>query len=189
VIGSNNHRITAAVAALGYRVSDEGVVLNPKGRPRIPYLAPKRADCPDVLYASFSVKVEGKHHSCKVHQLVAFQKFGDAAFGNGVHVRHLNSDSTDNRPSNIAIGTASDNALDRDPEKRRQMALRAASARRSLTPTQVRDLVEMRRNGATGKQCAEHFGILKSTVSEILSGKIYSDLTGIPFTPRKAVAA
>jgi len=189
VIGSNNHQITVAVSELGYRVTEAGVLLNPAGRPRIPHLAAKTKKAAQVLYASISVKIDGKHRSCKVHQLAAYQKFGDAAFAGGTQVRHLNGDSTDNRLENIGIGSVSDNAFDKAPEVRRHAALAAAASRRKLTQEQVLRLVEMRRAGATLAACAQEFGLFKSTVSEVMQGKLYSDLTGIPFTPRKAVAA
>lgn len=186
MIGSNNHRITAMVFHLGFRVTETGQVLTPAGTFRVPSFRPKTKLAPNTLYGTFSVKLDGKHSSCKVHQLAAYQKFGDAAFDGSIQVRHLNGDSTDNSLANIAIGTPSENAFDRPPAERKRMALNAANATRKLTQEQALELVEMRRNGASLKTCGDRFGLYKSTVSELMQGKLYSDLTGIPFTPRKS---
>ena len=48
----------------------------------------------------------------KFHHMQAYEKFGDAIFEDGIVVRHLNGDPSDNSWDNIAIGTQSDNMMD-----------------------------------------------------------------------------
>lgn len=187
MIGSGHHKAVVLAFERGYRVDVEGRVIAPSGKVRAINFKRKRGA--GAVYGRVSIKTNDGYRSFEVHKLVAYQKFRDAAFVEGIHVRHLNGDSTDNRSANIAIGTVSDNAFDKTPEVRRSMALHAAAAKRKLTATDVRALVEMRRNGASGKACAEAFGVRASTVCEVMRGKLYSELTGIPFTPRKKEAA
>lgn len=186
MIGSGHHKTVVTAFERGYCVDDEGRVVSPSGRVRaVSYRRKKEAGAP---YGRVSLKTEDGWRSFEVHKLAAYQKFGDAAFQLDVVVRHLNGCSTDNRPANLALGSQSENMLDRSREELRAHALHAAAAKRKLTDADVCILVEMRRNGASGKWCAETFGVRESTVSEIMSGKLYS-VTGIPFAPRKKEAA
>ena len=56
-------------------------------------------------YLRFNLKVSPEIgvYPVFVHQLAAFQKFGESAFASAACVRHLNGDSTDNRPDNIEL--------------------------------------------------------------------------------------
>jgi hypothetical protein len=66
----------------------------------------------------------------------------------------------------------------------RRAALTAAKARRLLTDERVLDLVAQAQAGVPRKVLCERFGVLKGQLSEILSGKLYSSLTGIAQKPR-----
>lgn len=158
--------------ALGYRVGD-GVMRSPAGRELKAQINPRRP------YPRVSFRLGESNRKIDVHRFVAFQVFGDAALQPGVEARHLNGDSTDCRPCNIAIGTASDNAFDKSPEVRKRMALAAASKRRRLSAEQARRIVALRAAGVPGSVIASEFAVSQSTVSEILSGKLYSEATGI----------
>lgn len=54
----------------------------------------------------------------KVHRLVAYKKYGDAALADKIDTRHLNGIRTDNSWDNVVIGSRSDNMLDIPPAKR-----------------------------------------------------------------------
>lgn len=176
------HNIRAAFAA-GYRATADGQIVSPRGRVRLPYASPNKP------YARLSVNVDGRSTHIYAHKLAAYQKFGEAALLPGVHVRHLDGNSLNNAPDNLALGSARDNAMDRDAGERRAHALKAATSRRRLTPEQAREVVRLSRGGMTGKAIAERFGLYKSTVSEILSGKLYSEVTGLVFKRRDRKAA
>lgn len=99
-----------------------------------------------------------------VHQLQAFQKFGDKLFENGIVVRHLNGKSDDNSYDNIAIGTASDNRLDIPEHKRKEIS---AKANKKYNHKQVLDL---HNKGFSYKEIMELTGIKsKSTINYILN--------------------
>ena len=94
--------------AAGYRVRSDGTPVNPQGVPM------KSCPRPDGRF-QFSA---GKGCKVKVHRLQAFQKFGHAIYEPGIHVRHLNSNHQDNSDANIALGTASENMMDKPKEIR-----------------------------------------------------------------------
>ncbi len=172
--GSRHAASVRAAHALGYRVTPDGVCLGPTGKPRRPYVAPNKP------YGLITFRLEGRWAKFYVHKLAAYQLFGEAALAQGTQVRHLNGNSLDNAPSNLALGTALDNNNDKTPEKKRAPVVAAALVTRKLKPEQVREFMLMWMRGASQKTLRVHFGLLKSTVSEILQGKIYSELTGIP---------
>ena len=91
----------------GYYVSDNGQVFNPEGK-RIGKKAPDG-------YIIHSVRL-GKNSNpipIGLHRYVAYMKYGDVIFQRGIQCRHLNDIKSDNRPSNISLGTAKDNYNDR----------------------------------------------------------------------------
>lgn len=91
----------------GYRVNLDGEVVGISGRMR-------SLDFHKSGYKRFTVRRDNKCKGIFVHQLVAFQKYGVDMLQDNIEVRHLNGNCSDNRPSNISIGTASDNAMDKD---------------------------------------------------------------------------
>lgn len=110
----------------------------------------------------------------KVHQFVAYLKYGDASFGVGIEVRHLNNNSSDNSWDNLQIGTPSQNAMDSLPSTRLAKARAAAAKRRKLTTDEVNQLREARRAGASYKELMVQYNIAKSTVSLIVNEKTYN---------------
>lgn len=69
-------------------------------------------------YRIFSIRDKGAMIKVLFHQLVAYTKYGDKALYEGIHVRHLNGNPLDNSFSNIAIGSPSDNMMDKSEEMR-----------------------------------------------------------------------
>jgi hypothetical protein len=85
-----------------------------------------------------------------------------------MHTRHLNDDPQDNRWENIAIGSHSDNMMDKPAAVRRAAAQKAGMA--NGLPDRVWDQVkEDRANGARYKDLTEKYGIPKGTLSYRLS--------------------
>lgn len=111
------------------------------------------------------------------HQLIAFAKFGEAAFANGIEVRHKDGVRLNNRPSNILIGTRSDNMMDMEPEARRMRNLNRPSPKRILSPSEVKTIKDAYACGLRRGECtelAEKFGVSKTTISEVGKGKTYN---------------
>lgn len=94
----------------GYRVSDSGDIINPKGILLNGTICKK--------YKQIAIRYLGKRLNIPVHRLQAYQKYGDLIFQNGVEVRHKNGISTDNSRDNILIGTHQENMMDIPKEKR-----------------------------------------------------------------------
>lgn len=63
-----------------------------------------------------------RHYDVMVHRLVAYQKYGNSIYEEGIEVRHLDDNPLNFFEHNIAIGTHSDNMLDIPKEKRKKMA-------------------------------------------------------------------
>lgn len=153
-------------ASRGYKADQSGNVYGPSGE-RLSLTAPTD---PARRYLTFSVKAFGRSVKVPAHRFIAFLKFGDSALFPKVHARHLNDNPTDNRWENIAIGSASDNMMDRSAEARRLHAQRAG--RGNSLPDEIWNQVEAdRANGATYKQITDRYGISKGTLSFRLSTK------------------
>lgn len=104
----------AVIAAYnkGYRITDVGDIISPKGR--------ILSKCIDKKgYYRITIRIDGSIVSIPIHRLVAFQKFGHDMFGDGIVVRHLNGLPTDNSVQNISIGSYSENAMDMPTGRRR----------------------------------------------------------------------
>lgn len=63
-----------------------------------------------------------KHYDVFVHRLVAYQKYGDKIYEEGIEVRHLDGNTLNFSEENIEIGSHSDNMLDIPKKKRKDMA-------------------------------------------------------------------
>jgi hypothetical protein len=153
---------TAAAVKLayrkGYRVLDNGEVEAASGKIRQPVLSGTRDHRRHVI----NIRCNGTARPVPVHQLAAYQKFGEAAFMASEHVRHLNGDCFDNRPENIALGTASANMMDRDPAERRAHAIKASTANKR------QDWAEIDADRASGMgytKLSKKYGVSKGTLA------------------------
>lgn len=167
---SRNDQYLVAAYEKGYRVADNGSVISPSGRS----LRLVKAKSNGRFH--FSINHRGKiRGGLSVHRLAAYQKFGDKIFQEGLEVRHLDSNETNNRLENIAIGTHSDNLMDMPEAQRLHKAFRAAKKRRKLSGKEARQLRKDRENGATYKELMERYGIAKGTVSYIVNRRTYAN--------------
>lgn len=109
---SKQHELIKFSYDKGYQVDSDGKVYN--------YLGGEiKLSKTSSGYYSFNIRMNGSNPTrVFVHRLQAYQKFGDKLFTNGIVVRHLNGDSTDNSINNIDIGTQQDNMLDVPKNKR-----------------------------------------------------------------------
>lgn len=113
------HQAILKAVESGYTVNESGNVVNRNG-----------VQIKSVIsdnYARFTIRLNNSHAAVKVHRLLAYQKFGSVIFNKSIHVRHLNGNSLDNSYNNIAIGSASDNMMDKSPQARHESAKHAAS--------------------------------------------------------------
>lgn len=165
---SKRARATVYASKAGYRVTDEGDVISPQGN--------KRAINAVNTYYQFGVYYEKSTTTVNVHQLAAYQKFGAVALSVGMVVRHRNGVPTDNTPSNILIGTQRDNMLDQ-PKAVRVSRAKHAGAGPALTMEQARQLRRDHAQGWKSKRLCEEYGVSRGTVSRIVNGKTYAELS------------
>lgn len=150
----------------GYKVTEDGRAIGPSGR--------EVARKCRRGYMEFWLKGgEIGNGNVPVHRIQAYQKYGDALFTPGLEVRHLDNNRLNNAASNIAIGTHSENMMDRPEEERKKYSWGAVSFRRLLTDRQVEQLRQDREKGISYKKLMEKYGIAKSTVSYIVNRKTY----------------
>lgn len=96
-----------------------------------------------------------------VHELVAL------AFnpGPGNEVRHLDGNPLNNRAENLSFGTHSENEQDK---------MRYGGKRRKLTRNDVRKIRALRRAGVPQKEVARQFGLTKTAVWQIETGRTFA---------------
>tara|TARA_R110000751_G_scaffold2684_1_gene14325 strand:- start:359 stop:832 length:474 start_codon:yes stop_codon:yes gene_type:complete len=103
---------------LGYRVNKKGDLIGLKGNP---------VGSESGGYYRIKIREKDGWINCLTHRLQAYQKYGNKIYKSGIVCRHLNGNSLDNSIDNIAIGTQSDNSMDRKKEDRIAHASYASS--------------------------------------------------------------
>lgn len=111
------------------------------------------------------------------HALIAFRKYGEAAFADGFETRHKDGNHLNNIPDNILIGTRSDNMMDMTAEARSDRNKNKPSKKRKLSIEAVEEIQRIYENGLIRGQCtelAQKFGVNPTTISEIGTRKTYN---------------
>ena len=161
------HR-TAWAHKVGYKVLPDGSVISHVGRRR-------KLNSSVGGYLRFTVGPrDGNHGWVHVHVLAGLQYFGERALEEGMQVRHLDGDPTNNVRDNLALGDASQNAFDISSPVRFKRSREGAKVQRKLSDSDVAALRADRNSGATYAQLMERYGIAKSTVSYIVNKKTYA---------------
>lgn len=114
-----------------------------------------------------------------VHRILAYQKYGDKIFEDGVICRHLNNNKNDFSYDNIVLGTALDNHNDNGPEVKTKfinLCEENGKKSRKLTEAQVIEMRNLHKNGESYSSLSLKFGIAKSTVSYIITNKTYKNI-------------
>lgn len=123
---SNFNKNEVKAYNLGYRVNENGELIGLNGKSvgslcngyyRIKVRVKKNSDS----------KIKDHYINCLVHRLQAYQKYGEDIYKKGIVCRHLNGNPLDNSIDNIAIGTQSDNMMDRQQADRIAHASHASS--------------------------------------------------------------
>jgi hypothetical protein len=163
---SQRSQALVAVKTAGYYARNDGSVVSPNGRVLSLCSTPKG-------YLYFTYRLNGTTVQIMVHRLIAFQKFGYQMFVRGVQVRHLNNCKTNNRATNIAIGSDSDNKYDKPEQERQKHAIEAAMSSRLFTNEQAEEIRALNADGVPYSELCVMFGCAKSTISYIINGKTY----------------
>lgn len=159
--------VTAAYNA-GYRVDSVGNVVRNGIVKRI-YIPNRK-----YKYARFTMYFNKERRGVMVHKLCAYQKFGNALFENQC-VRHLDGNSLNNAPSNIAIGSLSDNMYDIPKDIRRKNAMHASSCVKKLRKHNHKQILAYYKKVGSYTKVMEKFNIAsKGTVGYIIKKSIES---------------
>lgn len=115
-------------------------------------------------YGHAGVVLTGQRHRT-VHSLVAEAFIGPRP--EGLEVRHLNGDRTDNRATNLAYGTRSENHRD-------CYFYGGKHGRGKLTRGQVLEIKERLAHGEQQSRIAKCYDVNDGTIHEIRTGKTFS---------------
>ncbi len=164
---SKLNEILRFAAAKGYLVLRDGTPIGVHKHPLKPYV------CHDG-YHHIGIKYNKHCESISVARLQAYQKYGERALTEEVEVRHLNGNPDDNSYDNIAIGSKSDNAMDKPRAIRQRTARQAAQAQRRFTDSEVQTMRELRKAGMKLLELSCRYKISKGHMSDIVNCKIYT---------------
>ena len=118
-------------------------------------------------YSNFSIRSVDDRHVITTHRFIAYEKFGDKLFEEGIEVRHLDGDPRNNYWNNIDIGTHSENMRDLISEKRLSKAKHASSF---ITIHKHKEIIDYYNNCRSYKKTIEEFNISsKGTLHYILN--------------------
>ena len=144
--------------ALGYRVYEDGLLYSPDGfrlntdlkyDRRLQYRRIRMHDLDDGwLY---------------VHRLAAYQLYKERIFDPSLQVRHLDSNSLNNRLDNIGIGTAKENQADVPMHRRRKRGVKPKLNKHDLDV--ARSLYD---HGWTLHDLEERFNVSAETIANRL---------------------
>lgn len=144
----------------GYYV-ENGKCYNKKGE--------ERGHINNSGYPILNIKINGTYKRVSIHRILAYQKFGDEMFKEGIVVRHLNGDRKDLSFDNIAIGTQSENEMDIPKELRIKYAIHAASFKKKYNNDEV---IDYHNSSKSYNKTMEKFGISsRGTLHYILNGR------------------
>lgn len=148
----------------GFKVVN-GVVYSPKNTIRA-------TNYTDDGYERFTINNDGKLLQVKVHRLVAYQKYGDKLYSQGIEVRHLDTDSTNNLDDNIDLGTSQQNRLDVPEDIRIQSSVTASTKVRKFTDKEIFEIRDYHSNCKSYKETMKKYDITsKGTLHYILNNK------------------
>ena len=141
-----------------YQASDTGLIRSLKGRePRLLSLFPNRP------HRYLKCTLSGTQ--ARVHTLVALTYLGPCP--DGMCIRHLDGDPTNNAVDNLAYGTLCENQADRR---------NTDTYGQKLSARQAKVIKGLRRCGFTQRRVAEIFSINRTTVSKIDRGIFWSHI-------------
>ena len=165
-----------------YEVSDHGAVrsvhhttIDSRGVPRVfrsRLLRPRYEGNPG--YALVRLYRNGVHGYFRVHTLVAAAFIGPRP--DGMEVAHGDGDRSHNCLRNLRYATPSANQLDRAKHGTSNRGVRSWCA--VLTPETVLVIVKHLDGGVLQREVAKEFGIARTTVSSIATGRTWGYLTG-----------
>jgi hypothetical protein len=110
----------------------------------------------------------GKSRRTHIHRLVAEAFVGPAPFPNAC-VRHLDGNTRNNLPANLAWGTYQEN----EDDKRQHGTWNRRVSNAKLSPETMRIARQRRKEGKNNLEIAREIGVTRSTISRFLGGRTW----------------
>jgi hypothetical protein len=149
----------------GYRVLDDGTLLNPRGRKLHPTPT-------SVGYPSFGTGSRKPQRTVLLHVFAAYCWYGEAAL-EAECIRHKDDVRTHCTRNNILIGSRTDNRLDMPADIRWEIAHKARDGRYGKTSGERNQrynrIVHLRRIGWSLRRIAGNVGMAKTSVMHVLA--------------------
>lgn len=118
-------------------------------------------------YSHIGVYIGGRQRTLKIHRLVLEAFVGPCP--KGCEARHLNGNRADNRLTNLAWGTKTENAVDRADHGTQCRG--ETHGRAKLTAYDVRKIREKYATGVRQIDLAKEFGINQTKISNVVNHK------------------
>jgi len=115
-----------------------------------------------------NVGYKGTSVPISVARIIAYQKYGDKLFQDGIVVRHLDGNGLNNSKDNIFIGSMHDNMMDIPQEERMVHGKRAASFLRKYSNEVESSICKSYKSGLGYKRLSKRYDIPTSTIRSIL---------------------
>lgn len=167
------HRYIRIAYERGYRMDGEtGEVISPTGYRRPVTAVGKQR------YPSFAITIteDGKKRTASfmTHKFAAYCYFGEDAFTH--HVRHLHGDRNNLRRADIALGSPSENEMDKPAAVRTASAKKARASQDTspaakLTPDQVKWILS---RPMSTRKMAEALNVCRATIQKVIRGITYA---------------
>lgn len=170
-----------------YRVSLNGTVDSFRRGSWIRLRLTKNWATPDLCYHRTTLRRDdGRLVSLRLHTIMLLAFVGPPP-APGMHCRHLNGDSTDNRLENLCWGTAKENCGDTLRTGRRRNARGEECGGAILTEKEVIELRNAYLRGETGSVLGERFGVSKQAAWEAAIGRAWSYIPAILRPPLRSL--
>lgn len=114
-----------------------------------------------------------KRKRVSVHTLVCLAFHGSRP--SNACIRHLDGDSSNNRPTNLCWGTMKENAADRTAHGRHLISCRARTATK-LDPQRVTEIRAALRDGETFKSLSLRFSVAQATINQIKKRETWREI-------------
>jgi len=154
----------------GYKVMENGEIIGLRGK----VLRSKRGGKQKYCSTSFSIWMDGQriNSSLPTHKVVACSLWGNKAFSPGLCVRHLDGNPDNNHPNNLALGTHSENNLDKDPIVRSNAAKKARATQKIpmnkiIDTNIILNILERRKQGTSYQNLGKEFSLARGTIRRI----------------------
>lgn len=100
-----------------------------------------------------------KDISVKLHRIIAYQKYGDLIYVKGMQTRHKDNNKLNNDPSNILIGTQSQNMMDLSSDIRLKKSIHATTFKRKFSDLEVEKIRKYHAINRSYKRTMQKFDI------------------------------